>query len=687
MFPLLDDDWGNPAFADESEALLYRSNLLGRNKVITNFGGGNTSAKIPCTDPLTGEETRVLWVKGSGGDLGSMTLSGFATLYLEKLLGLKQIYKGASEEDEMVRLMPHCIFNQNPRAPSIDTNLHAFLPFAHIDHMHPDAIIAIATTKSGEDICHGIFEGKIGWLPWQRPGFELAMQLQVLVEQNPNLEGVILQHHGLFTWGDSSQDCYQNTIKTINKAIIAVGEAAILKPPFSPAPDIPKKMEDRDAIQGRITLLLRSALSGTSSKVVYFNGSPTIMDFVNANECTRLCALGTSCPDHFLRTKIRPLLITVDEILNQDRLEKRLDDYRSDYARYYEACKHSDSPEMRDANPVIILIPGIGMLGFAPNRTTARIATEFFENAINVMAGAEAFDEYSSLPEQEAFDIEYWLLEEAKLQRLPTPRPLAGKVALVTGAAGGIGGATTRRLLDEGACVVCCDNNSERLEKLMEDLAMSYSPDNIAALEMDVTNEAQVIQAVTTATRVFGAIDILVANAGIASASAFEETSLDIWNLNHSVLSLGYFLVSREVFKVMQTVGGGSIIFIGSKNALASSSGAAAYSSAKAASLHLARCLALEGAPHHIRVNSVNPDAVLQQSAIWSGEWRQQRAEGYGIEVDDLEAFYRDRSLLNVNVTPVDIAKAVMFFATEASSRSTGNIINVDGGNATAFTR
>jgi rhamnulose-1-phosphate aldolase/alcohol dehydrogenase len=699
VFQLLDNQWNLSSGGDEADALLYRSNLLGSNKAITNFGGGNTSAKLVATDPLGREQVEVLWVKGSGGDLGSMDMSGFATLYLDKLLGLESLYQGPSKEDDIGQLIPHCIFNQNPRAPSIDTNLHAYLPFRHIDHMHPDAIIAIATAENGQALCRQIYAGRIGWLDWQRPGFELAIRLRDLLEANPGMEGVILQHHGLFTWGESSEACHSNTIKTINAGIEAVNGALAANHPVANQSATGSPAARQAELRFKVTAAIRNAVSDGSSdsgsdyvsirtnRVICFNDSERVLDFVNSNDCERLSALGTSCPDHFLRTKRNPLVVSVDDCLAGEPLRLKLAEYRADYRRYYAACRHSDSPDMRDPSPVIVLIPGLGMIGLGSSRTGARIATEFFENAINVMTGAEAFSRYTSLPAQEAFDIEYWLLEEAKLRRLPPPRPLSGQVALVTGAAGGIGSAVSRKLLEQGASLICCDNNRARLEAIGDDLHASFDPDSISCIEMDVTSEDDVCTTIEKAVTEFGGIDILVANAGIASAAAIEDTTLAVWELNQNVLSRGYFLVSREVYKVMQASGRGNIIFIGSKNALASSSGAAAYSTAKAASLHLARCLALEGAASNIRVNTVNPDAVIEGSAIWSGDWRKQRAEGYGIQVSELEDYYRNRSLLKLSVRPDDIASAVMFFATDESSRSTGNILNVDGGNAITFTR
>ena len=683
-----------------AELLLYRSNLLGSDKRITNFGGGNTSAKVREKDPLTGEEVDVLWVKGSGGDLGTMKLDGFSTLYMSKFRALEKFYKSGTDNDAvMVPLYSHSAFNLNPRAASIDTPLHGLIDRAHVDHMHPDALIAIAASADSKKLTEEIFGGEIGWLPWIRPGYELGLKLRELTQKNPRLKGAVLEAHGLFTWADTSKACYENTLDIINRATQWLGDKSRGKRPFGAVVTPPLTIDRRREVAAGIMPTIRGIISAAAAdgtqvfKVGHFDDSETVLDFVGGEKLAPLAALGTSCPDHFLRTKIWPLVLPFDPARDSvadlaARVKPAIEAYREKYAGYYERCKRADSPKMRDANPVVYLVPGVGMITFAADKATARISSEFYVNAINVMRGAASVSTYRGLPEQEAFDIEYWLLEEAKLQRMPKPKALAGRVALITGGAGGIGLATARRLMDEGACVVICDIDREALSGAHEELRKKYGADVVASSWVDVTREDAVIAGFRDSAWKFGGVDICISNAGIASASPVDETSLATWQKNMDILSTGYFLIARQAFQLFKSQGvGGSIVFIGSKNALAASPGAAAYCTAKAAELHLARCLALEGAPLGIRVNVVNPDAVLRGSRIWQGEWAQQRAAQYKKSVDELEAVYRDRSLLKRSVYPEDVAEAVAFFATERSAKSTGNIINVDAGNAQAFTR
>ncbi|HVM83144.1 MAG TPA: bifunctional rhamnulose-1-phosphate aldolase/short-chain dehydrogenase [Candidatus Binatia bacterium] len=676
----------------EPELLLYRSNLLGADLRVTNYGGGNTSAKIPSNDPLTGETVTVLWVKGSGGDLGSMKLDGFATLYLDKLEGLKRIYRGLAQEDEMVGYLAHCTFNMNPRAASIDTPLHAFIPKRHVDHMHPDAVIAIAAAAKSEALTKEVFGPEIGWLPWQRPGFDLGLKLGEMATKNPALKGIVLAGHGLFTWGDTSKDCYEQTLAIIRKADAWLKAKTAAKTLFGGSTMAPLAPEERRRAASALMPVIRGRISAQQPKVGHFNDSPEVLEFVCSKDLEKLAALGTSCPDHFLRTKIRPLVLhfdvnATDNAKALNGLDPALEAYRADYAAYYARCKRANSPALRDPNPVVFLVPGVGMLTFAADKATARIAGEFYVNAINVMRGASGVDTYVGLDEQEAFDIEYWLLEEAKLQRMPKPKSLAGRVAFITGGAGGIGRATAEALLGEGACVALADIDAGRLDATVKEFAGRHGKDRVWGVTVDVTDEKTVIAAFAATARQFGGLDILVSNAGIASSAPIEETSLELWDKNMSVLATGYFLVSREAFRTLKVQGiGGSIVFIASKNAMAASPNASAYCTAKAAEVHLARCLALEGAPIGIRVNVVNPDAVLRGSTIWSGDWLKERAEAYKIETSQLEEHYRQRSLLKLSVYPEDIAAAVRFFCAEAT-KSTGNILNVDAGNAIAFTR
>jgi len=685
------DLWDDAVAAklDEPGKLLYRSNLLGSDLRITNFGGGNTSAKVKATDPLTRQEATVLWVKGSGGDIGSMKLDGFSTLYLDKLEALKGLYRGLDHEDEMVGYLPHCTFDLNPRAASIDTPLHAFVPKIHVDHVHPDAVIAIAASKNSEKLTQDIFGGEIGWLPWQRPGFDLGLKLSKIATENPHLVGVVLGGHGLFTWHDDAKTCYQLTLRIIQKAADWL-EANGRKPAFDGEKVKALSPAERTAVAARLMPAIRGRIGKDQAKAGHFTDAPEVLEFVDSNALDRLAPLGTSCPDHFLRTKIRPLIVPfngdVDAAIAS--LDGLIEAYRNDYAAYYERCKHPNSPKMRDPNAVIYLVPGVGMISFAADKATARIASEFYVNAINVMRGADGTDSYVGLPEQEAFNIEYWLLEEAKLQRMPKPKSLAGRVALITGGAGGIGSAIAARLMQEGANVVLADIDQASLDQRVADFGKLFGKDVVRGVKMDVTKEDTVIASFQETMRAFGGIDIVVNNAGISSAAPVEDTTLELWNHNMSILATGYFLVAREGYRLMKTQGnGGSIVFIGSKNGVSASAGASAYCTAKAAELHLARCMALEGAPFGIRINSVNPDAVLRGSKIWQGEWRQQRAASNKIGEDDLEEFYRKRSLLQRSVFPQDIAEAVYFFASDLSSKSTGNFLNVDAGNVVSFTR
>lgn len=692
---LLENRWDAEAAKGKSESdlLLYRSNILGADKRVTNYGGGNTSAKVTEIDPLTGKKVEVLWVKGSGGDIGSMKMDGFSTLYMDKLNVLKGLYRGVEYEDEMVGYLPHCTYRLNPRAASIDTPLHAYVPRRHVDHVHADAIIAIAASRNSKDLTKQIFGDRIGWLPWKRPGYELGLWLEKFCLENPDAQGVVLESHGLFTWGDTSKDCYDCTIDVINVATKWLAAKTADVPAFGGPIHETLPAPERRAVAAHLMPAIRGFVSGNQHMVGHFNDSDAVLEFVNSKDMEPLAALGTSCPDHFLRTKIRPLVVGFKPAKNNieavlEGLPAQVAAYREDYAAYYERCKHDNSPPLRDPNAVVYLIPGVGMITFAKDKATARISGEFYVNAINVMRGASAVSEYCGLPEQEAFDIEYWLLEEAKLQRMPKPKSLAGRVALVTGGAGGIGSATAERYLAEGACVMLADINADNLSATETILAQKFGKDVIRTVLMDVTDEAAVASTLSEISAEFGGIDILVSNAGIASSAPVEDTTLALWNRNMDILSTGYFLVSRETFKVMRAQDmGGSIVFVASKNGLAASPNASAYCTAKASEIHLARCLALEGAETGIRVNVVNPDAVLRGSKIWEGEWLDQRASTHGTDKEGLEEMYRSRSMLKRSVLPEDIAEACYFFAAETSSKSTGNILNVDAGNVQAFTR
>ncbi len=691
----LDSLWDDAKAAamSEAERLVYRSNLLGSDKRITNYGGGNTSSKFMEKDPLTGQITEVLWVKGSGGDVGTIKLDGFSTLYMDRLNDLKKLYRGVEFEDEMVGYLPHCTFNLNPRAASIDTPLHAYVPRKFVDHMHPDAIIAIAASVDSKALTQEIFGGEIGWLPWKKPGYELGLWLSKFCQENPNANGVVLESHGLFTWGDTPKACYEMTLRIISRAMEWLDERTIGKAVFGGEKVKPLDADARKAVAQRLMPVIRGMISGTEKKAGHFDDSAAVLEFVSSHRLEELAALGTSCPDHFLRTKIQPLVVNFDP--DQPDIEatiaglpKAASEYRESYAAYYNQCKHTNSPAMRDPNAVVYLVPGVGMITFAKDKATARVSAEFYVNAINVMRGASTVSTYQGLPAQEAFDIEYWLLEEAKLQRMPKAKSLAGRIALVTGGAGGIGSATAERFLAEGACVLIADIDEKALADTAGNLSSRHGKDVVRTVKMNVTSEAEIAAAYNYACLEFGGLDILVSNAGIASSAPVEETTLELWNKNMDILSTGYFLVSREAFKLFRAQNiGASIVFVASKNGLAASPNAAAYCTAKAAEIHLARCLALEGAEAGIRVNVVNPDAVLRGSKIWSGEWLTQRASTYKTDKDGLEEMYRQRSMLKRSVFPEDIAEAAYFFASDLSAKSTGNIINVDAGNAQSFTR
>ncbi len=682
--PSLWDD-SHATTLDEPGKLLYRSHLLGSDLRITNFGGGNTSAKVAMADPLSGEKVTVLWVKGSGGDIGSMQLDGFATLYMDKLQSLKGKYKSLDEEDSFVHNLNHCTFNLNARAASIDTYLHAFVPQPHVDHVHADAVIAIAASKDSEKLTREAFGNEMGYLDWQRPGIDLGIKLGKMATEHPEYVGVVLGSHGLFTWGKDAKSCYETTIRIINKAAAWL-EGKRARPAFKGEAVKALTKPERDAVALRLMPEIRGRISKDHKMVGHFTDAPEVLEFVNSRQLEALAPLGTSCPDHFLRTKIRPLIIPKDA--GEADLDSLLEDYRAGYSAYYQRCKHANSPAIRDPNAVIYLIPQVGMFAFAKDKFTARIAAEFYINAINVMRGAAGVSDYQGLAEQEAFNIEYWLLEEAKLARMPRPKSLAGRVAFITGGAGGIGQAIGRKFASEGACVVLADIDAAALDGVVANFTQTFGADNVRGVVMDVTSEDAVIDAVNAAVMAYGGLDIAVNNAGITLAAAVEDTTLELWNKNMSILGTGYFLVGRESYRLMKRQGaGGSMVFICSKNAVAASPGASAYCSVKAAELHLARCMALEGAPLGIRVNVVNPDAVLRGSKIWQGPWRQQRAQSLKISEDELDEHYRKRSLLQRSVYPEDIAEGVYFFASDVSSKSTGNFLNIDAGNATSFTR
>jgi len=681
---------------DEVALLLYRSNLLGSDLRITNYGGGNTSCKVSDKDPLTGQDVEVMWIKGSGGDIATLTKSGLAALYVDRLRNLENVYRGVAYEDEMVELFNHCIFDLSSKAPSIDTPLHGFLPFAHIDHLHPDAAIAIAAAKDGKRITQELFGGSIGWVDWQKPGFDLGLQLRVCLEENPGIRGIMLGSHGLFTWGDTAYECYVNSLDVIETCAEYLSRNyGAGRPVFGGQKIESLSSEERLGQAARIAPILRGFCSSERHMIGHFTDDAKVLEYINSQDLERLAPLGTSCPDHFLRTKIQPLILNLDKSEDlrdvnaiKAKLQPLFEDYRAMYTRYYETCKHPNSPAIRDRNPVIILYPGVGMFAFAKDKQTARVAAEFYINAINVMKGAEAVSEYTSLPRQEAFNIEYWLLEEAKLQRMPRPKALSGKVALVTGSAGGIGKAIAKKFAQEGAVVLLNDLNAERLATAKEEFVDLFGKDAVETATMNVTDGVQIDEAFKKATLAFGGVDIVVNNAGLSISKTIEEHTQKDWDLLYDVLVKGQFLVTQAATKVLKAQDiGGDIVNIVSKNALVSGPNNAGYGSAKAAQLHLSRLNATELGPVGIRVNIVNPDAVISDSNIWAGGWAEGRAKAYGITVDELPAYYAKRTLLNEVILPEDIANACFAFVGGLLNKSTGNVLNVDGGVAVAFVR
>jgi rhamnulose-1-phosphate aldolase/alcohol dehydrogenase len=676
---------------DQVELLIYRSNLLGSDLRITNFGGGNTSCKTIELEPLTGQEAEVMWIKGSGGNLGTMDRKGIAALYTKKLHDLKKVYGGREDEDRMVGLLYHCIHDLDSKAPSIDTPLHGLLPFAHIDHLHPDSLISVAAAENSEQVTRDIWGDKMGWVPWQRPGFDLGLQLEQCLADNPGIVGIVLGGHGLFTWGDTSHECYVNSLEVIEKASAYIEDKIAAQGPVfggQKVQSLAKENRLEKAIQ--IMPTLRRLCSAENRMIGSFTDTPVVMEFINSNDLERLAPMGTSCPDHFLRTKIQPLILDLD--VNEDvrnssvvvqKLSPQFEVYRSEYASYYDTCKKANSPAMRDPNPVIILWPGVGLFSFAKNKQTVRVASEFYINAINVMRGAEALTSYTSLPRQEAFDIEYWLLEEAKLQRMPKEPALSRKVALITGAGGGIGKAIADKLASEGANVVLVDMVEDRLIEVNK----TFKADVATYAVCDVTKAESIKRAFDKACLEFGGVDIVIHSAGLAISNPLEDTTEEDWNTLQNVLVKGQFELAKQAANVMRKQGiGGDIISIGSKNGLVSGPNNVGYGTAKAGQQHMSRLLAAELGKDKIRVNVINPDAVIVGSKIWEGDWAEERAKVYGISVEELPAFYAKRNLLNEIIYPSDIGNAV-FALVAILNKSTGNMINVDGGITNAFVR
>lgn len=671
--------------SDPLDLLVYASNLLGSDPRITNFGGGNTSSKVSEVDPLTGEKVEVLWVKGSGGDLGSAKRGNFASLYQSRVLDLESIYRNRSlHEDGIVGLYQHCVFNLNPSAPSIDTPLHAFVPYAAVSHMHSDSVIAIAASENCEELTTKAFGGEMGFLPWKRPGFDLGLMLRDLIVANPGLKGAMMQSHGFICWADTWQECYELTLKFINQATKFIEDNTKNPNPFG-SPTTPRT----ETTWSELLPVLRGMVSFNGKKLIAStDNSPAVLDYLSGSEMPRLAHLGTSCPDHFLRTKIRPLVLS--GALDKESIAAAFADFRAEYAAYYDRCKHADSPAMRNPNPSIILIPGLGMVSFGKNAQEASVTGAFYKNAIAVMQGAERVSKYVALPEQQAFNIEYWLLEEAKLKRMPPEKELSGQIAVITGGASGIGKATARRMIELGAHVALFDINAAMLAKTADELqAYGTSKGVVVGIECDVTNLDAIERAYSKAVDHFGGIDIVVANAGNARRGSVADTPAEDYDLLSNLLMKGYFDTLGAAIRVMVRQGtGGSSVVVGSKNGVAAGNNAALYSAAKAFELHLMRVTAADFAKHGIRCNAINPDGVVTDSAIWSAEWKEQTAKALGIHPDELVEHYAKRSLLGTVVTPSDCAEAICWLASDArSSRTTGCVITVDGGNKEGFLR
>jgi rhamnulose-1-phosphate aldolase/alcohol dehydrogenase len=670
--------------------LLGRSNRLGADPRNTNYAGGNTSAAGTGTDPVTGQPVELLWVKGSGGDLGTLTEPGLAVLRLDRLRSLVDVYPGVDREDEMVAAFDYCLHGRGGAAPSIDTAMHGLVRAAHVDHLHPDSGIALATAADGEALTRECFGDRVVWVPWRRPGFQLGLDIAEIAEKNPQAIGAVLGGHGITAWAGTSEQCEANSLEIIATAERFLAERGRTEPfgPVLPGYEALPEAERR-AKAAALAPVVRGLASTDKPQVGHYTGSDVVLDFLASAEHPRLAALGTSCPDHFLRTKVRPLVVDlpasapVEDVVA--RLRELHEAYRADYAAYYQRHATPDSPPMRGADPAIVLVPGVGMFSFGANKQTARVAGEFYVNAINVMRGAEAVSTYAPIDEAEKFRIEYWALEEAKLQRMPRPKPLATRVALVTGAASGIGKAIAERLAAEGACVVVADLD---LAKATEAAAGIGSSDVAVGVAADVSDAEAVAAAFREAVLAFGGVDLVVNNAGLSISKPLLETTERDWDLQHDVMAKGSFLVSREAARVMIEQGlGGDIVYISSKNSVFAGPSNIAYSSTKADQAHQVRLLAAELGEHQIRVNGINPDGVVRGSGIFAGGWGAQRAAVYGVKEEDLGQFYAQRTLLKREVLPEHVADAVFALTGGELTRTTGLHVPVDSGVAAAFLR
>lgn len=671
-------------------ALLARSNALGADPHNTNYAGGNTSAKGTATDPVTGEETELLWVKGSGGDLGTLTEKGLAVLRLDRVRALREVYPGVDREDEMVAAFDHCLHGTGGAAPSIDTAMHALVDAPHVDHLHPDAGIALATAADGERLTRECFGDAVVWVPWRRPGFQLGLDIAAIKAQNPGAIGCILGGHGITAWGATSDEAQGNSLRIIAEATAFLDRTGSTEP-FG-AHDASREAlpeAERRAKASALFPVIRGLASTDAPMIGHWTDTEAVHEFLASEKLAPLAELGTSCPDHFLRTKVKPLVLDLpsDAPIEDSiaRLREVHEEYRADYSAYYERHADADSPAMRGADPAIVLVPGVGMFSFGADAQTARVAGEFYVNAIAVMRGAESVSTYAPIEESEKFRIEYWALEEAKLQRKPAPKPLATRVALVTGGGSGIGKATATRLVAEGACVVIADLNLDNAQSVADELG---GPDKAVALRADVSDETAVVQAVADAVLAFGGLDLIVNNAGLSLSKPLLETTAKDWDLQHDVMARGSFLISRETARVMidQDMGG-DIIYISSKNSVFAGPNNIAYSATKADQAHQVRLLAAELGGHQIRVNGINPDGVVRGSGIFAGGWGASRAKVYGVQEEDLGEFYAQRTLLKREVLPENVANAVFALTAGDLSHTTGLHVPVDAGVAAAFLR
>ena len=674
----------------EVAALLERAHRLGSDPRNTNYAGGNASAKGTADDPVTGRPVELMWVKGSGGDLGTLTEAGLAVLRLDRLRALKDVYPGVEREDEMVAAFDYCLHGKGGAAPSIDTAMHGLVDAAHVDHLHPDSGIALATAADGEALTKECFGEKVVWVPWRRPGFQLGLDIAAVREAHPQAVGCVLGGHGITAWGATSEESELNALYIIRTAEKFLAERGTAEP-FGPVLDGYQALPEAQRRERAAALapVIRGLASTDLRQVGHFTDSDVVLDFLARAEHPRLAALGTSCPDHFLRTKVRPLVLDLPATAPLERAVERLRElhreYRAEYAAYYQRHATPDSPAMRGADPAIVLVPGVGMFSFGKDKQTARVAGEFYVNAINVMRGAEAVSRYAPIEEAEKFRIEYWALEEAKLRRMPKPKPLATRVALVTGAGSGIGRAIAQRLVAEGACVVVADLNAESAAGVAEELG---GPDKAVAVTVDVTSEEQIAAAFQAAALAFGGVDLIVNNAGISISKPLLETTARDWDLQHDIMARGSFLVSREGARVLLDQGmGGDIVYIASKNAVFAGPNNIAYSATKADQAHQVRLLAAELGEHGIRVNGINPDGVVRGSGIFAAGWGAQRAAVYGVEEEKLGEFYAQRTLLKREVLPEHVANAVFALTGGDLTHTTGLHIPVDAGVAAAFLR